>query len=84
MAGKVTIDIERVVRDAIIGYENTYIEVYKNTDDKEWLDDLIDRRLFADKWLQDNGYAQEPMSDPVKKAVEQRNAAVSARNRVVK
>ena len=68
--GRVTIDIERVVRDAICGYENTYCEVYKNTNDKKWLNNLVRRRMFAGKWLENNGYKSEPMCEPMKKAVE--------------
>lgn len=68
MTEKVTIDIERVVRDAIIGYENTYCEVYDKTDDKRWLEDLIARIKFANRWLEENGYKPEPMCEIVKKA----------------
>ena len=66
------IDIERVVRDAIIGYENTFCKVCGNTNDGAWLDDLADRRIFANDWLVKHGYAPEPVCEPMKPLVEKR------------
>ena len=69
MEEQVKINIERVVRDAIGHYQNTYCVVFNNTPCQEWIDDLIRRTMFANSWLKEKGYKPEPLCEPMKKAI---------------
>lgn len=51
------VTIERVVRDAIVGYQ----ELYRTAPNDEASAECVERATVANAWLESKGYAPEPL-----------------------